>query len=375
MGVAKRKRTSAATTSSARASKKRVKGGGRANAKAKTMRKTASAAKSTAKKVVTESPSKLTAELSSLTEESATTTSTLTNKRRKGREPVRLLPCADMPIARFNLAMDLWSEYSLTQVFDKGVQRENWTSYRLKTNVLLLETARERYELVRLCNELATPPSNLRRTLLPSERIRDTFELYLVLDARNMDDQTIANLPRPLPTDVKELVVGGLDWGDIMWGSQTVQVRDRMLSPTCMCFVPRTAKGNAQQARQITDAALYPPPRASIAASARATTAESTSPRQSIKSPTHSSGSISKQASSSNVVGKLDHSSTPSVQNPVSSPELISYLDDKSLCQRSKPAPLGSTTARAAVSRELQLRRGAGMPLFDGSNSVGLQTS
>jgi hypothetical protein len=337
----KRKRRSTTKAASAKAApsvaaaKKPKTAEGQVNTSRKPTKAKSTKKKSTskAKKIIESKPAK---ELPPVT----ITPPTLVNKKRKCRTPVRISSNESTPIARFNLAMDLWLEYNLAQVIDKGVDRESWTSYKLKTNVLFFESLHERYELVRVCHAAANA-------------VKDTFELYRVLDARQMDDEAISHLPRPLPSSHKELVLGKLNWREFLWSESRVRVRDVLVNVTCMCFASRTAAGDERQ-------------RNDILASQRSPT--------SLASEPNSDNNDTQKRQKSRLVGLLK-SATP-VQSSLQR-EAASSSDGKTKPNDDghKPAPMVGRTVRVAMSRELQVRHGEAAPLFGGSLSVGLQTS
>jgi hypothetical protein len=250
-----------------------------------------------------------------------------------------------MPVARFNLALDLWQEYNLAQVFDQGIQRTEWTSHRLKRDVLLLETARERYELVRVCNALVHGKTRLRAS------VQDTFELYRVLDARAMDDRALAQLPRPLPMERKVLVVSNLDWSEVLWGESCVRVRDVLLDVVCMCFVPRTAQGNAQQASHV------------MHAPANASAATSSSRNKGGTRHVKMCGPSSMSTTSRDVPLPCESSCTAAAPAKVAGKK-----------EQPRSTSLKSIVARSDVSRGLKVGRGE-IPLFRGPLSLELQSS
>jgi hypothetical protein len=50
---------------------------------------------------------------------------------------------------QYNLCNEPWLKYTMTAVSDRGLKPSQWTSARLHSEVLYLETQRQRFELSR----------------------------------------------------------------------------------------------------------------------------------------------------------------------------------------------------------------------------------
>lgn len=67
--------------------------------------------------------------------------------------------CAEQEVTiQYNLCNEPWLKYSMAAVADRGLKASQWTSARLRTEVLYLETHKQRYELSHVETAAAASP-------------------------------------------------------------------------------------------------------------------------------------------------------------------------------------------------------------------------
>ena len=100
----------------------------------------------------------------------------------------------------FNLSSEMWLAYSLPAICDKGRDFKDFTSYRLKKNVLYIET--------------------------PSQR----FEISLNFMDHNNDDYLFEEYETeekiPLNDKYVKVIFNMVDWHDLLWGENSLKIKD-----------------------------------------------------------------------------------------------------------------------------------------------------
>jgi len=110
----------------------------------------------------------------------------------------------------FTLSNEPCLKYSIEVVADRGLDQESWTSYRLRTEVLLVENGDSRFELS-ACLPCATP-----------------FMRYRWAQVRNPHLAAIhgpAAATYPLGGELCRVVEEDLDWHECVWSEPGVTVR------------------------------------------------------------------------------------------------------------------------------------------------------
>lgn len=128
--------------------------------------------------------------------------------------------------AVFNLANEPWIKYTPTAICDRGLKPHDWTSARLHTHVLYLESHTQRYELSRLGNN--------------GEGGEEHFTLARC--HRPLQARVMRGLGVPLPPAEKEVLLAGVAWEELRWGLTTLVVRDITLEPIRVHFMPIEAE-------------------------------------------------------------------------------------------------------------------------------------
>lgn len=126
---------------------------------------------------------------------------------------------------QYNLCNEPWLKYSVSSVADRGLKLSQWTSARLKKEVLYVETHCRRYELADLDPEAEASSAA-------------TFQFSLCKQALPLVDLKNAGLP--LPADHVEVLTTGLAWEDVKWGPAGVTVGGKLYPIVRLQFLPRT---------------------------------------------------------------------------------------------------------------------------------------
>lgn len=126
----------------------------------------------------------------------------------------------------FNLSNDPSMKYSLGIVADKDYDGDSYTSFRLRSEVIYVETDRDRFELSWSGSRPATLPTTpVGASTTRKDVMLDTYRWVRVLNPRQLDSSAMAQLDVPLPADYIEVIEDDLDWSEIEWGPNTIRVR------------------------------------------------------------------------------------------------------------------------------------------------------
>jgi len=158
---------------------------------------------------------------------------------------------SDIVIA-FNLCNEPCSKYSLSEVCDRGLEVSQWTTYRLTKEVMYLETETERYELCQEGPKSAPLPEDFDAQaaagghpgvpvkMEPKEENKPpphvsaikfkTYRWSRVKSPRSLTREEMMMTTVPLPAERLELLNRGLDWTDIAFGRDCIQVDGKVYS-------------------------------------------------------------------------------------------------------------------------------------------------
>lgn len=122
-------------------------------------------------------------------------------------------------------------------IADRGLKQWQWTSARLHSEVLYLETARERYELSWTEEDMSTTQ--------PGEPGR--MDSYRWSKCRQpLSQAAMKEIGAPLPLDAVTTMHAGLRWQDIKWGPQSVEVMGKKYAILRIHFMQRgQSKGDS----------------------------------------------------------------------------------------------------------------------------------
>lgn len=133
---------------------------------------------------------------------------------------------------KYNLCNEPWMKYSMNVVADRGLKVTEWTSARLRKEILFVETHMERFELS--CD--SCPQRS--ETAAASSTPEDTYRW-----ARCKTPHTLAQLQGmslPLPLEEVEVIASGIVWEDIRWSASGVIVLQKAYPIVRVQFLKRT---------------------------------------------------------------------------------------------------------------------------------------
>ncbi|KAI8475901.1 MAG: hypothetical protein J3K34DRAFT_403140 [Monoraphidium minutum] len=129
----------------------------------------------------------------------------------------------------YNLCNEPWLKYSMSGVADQGLRSSQWTSARLRSQTLYLETSRERFELS------YQPPGD------QEERQQDLYQLARCKCALPL--ATMTKLGVPMPPAEGEVLQSGVAWDEFKWSNLSMAVRGQSFQVVRMHFMPNSKPG------------------------------------------------------------------------------------------------------------------------------------
>lgn len=109
----------------------------------------------------------------------------------------------------YNLVNEPWPKYTMMAVADRGLKPHEWTSARLQTAVLYMESCKERFELARKGNV-------------------NGVEVYQFSRCKKLLTEAIMRrVGIPLPSKEKEVLYDDLKWEEMGWGGNGVTIKER----------------------------------------------------------------------------------------------------------------------------------------------------
>jgi len=133
-------------------------------------------------------------------------------------------------IVQYNLANEPCFKYNLSLLCDRGVEQSDWTSYRLRSSVLYLETRNIRYEL-----------SKEGSTVIEGMKY-DTYRWVQVLDPPKITSAFLRSEAVPLQDDQVKVLESNLDWSQIHYGPSSIRVNGKEYPITKLFWFPRSQK-------------------------------------------------------------------------------------------------------------------------------------
>ena len=129
-----------------------------------------------------------------------------------------------------SLSLELWPVYSLDYLGDKGRDEYTYLSTRLKSEVLYLETHTDRYELSRITED--TSDADIFAQGLDKYRWSLVKQPVLMKGGLFMGENKV-----PLENNLVKMLHKAVEWQEIEWGSQYIQVKGTTYGPlTCVKF-------------------------------------------------------------------------------------------------------------------------------------------
>ncbi|KAK9828391.1 hypothetical protein WJX81_002975 [Elliptochloris bilobata] len=129
---------------------------------------------------------------------------------------------------QYNLCNEPRIKYSMAAVADRGLKPSQWTSARLRAEVLVLETHRTRYELSRNAPPPDTPPDAPHT---------ETYRWARCKEAAPLPRLRCVGLP--LPEALLDVLEPALAWEDLQWSQLGVSVRGKLYQVVRLHFAKR----------------------------------------------------------------------------------------------------------------------------------------
>lgn len=123
---------------------------------------------------------------------------------------------------QYNLCNEPWLKYHLSQVADRGLKLSQWTSSRLRREVLYMESHSSRYELA-----WEGDPSS-----------PDAYRLSKCKSILELDRMQKVGIPHP-PEEM-EVLVSMIPWESFRWGTDGLTVEGRHVPVVRVQWLPRS---------------------------------------------------------------------------------------------------------------------------------------
>eukprot|EP00238_Polyblepharides_amylifera_P010062 CAMPEP_0196590780 /NCGR_PEP_ID=MMETSP1081-20130531/67537_1 /TAXON_ID=36882 /ORGANISM="Pyramimonas amylifera, Strain CCMP720" /LENGTH=446 /DNA_ID=CAMNT_0041913977 /DNA_START=33 /DNA_END=1373 /DNA_ORIENTATION=- len=148
---------------------------------------------------------------------------------------------------QYNLCNEPWMKYSMSAVADRGLSPSQWTSTRLRKEVILLETHSQRFELsCESCGRTGGGGSahdvdaDSARPPPATEEKAPEDDLYRWVKCVMHHPLAALELSGlPLPLEEVELMYSKLTWEELRWSNSGVQVKDKLFPIVRLQFMPR----------------------------------------------------------------------------------------------------------------------------------------
>lgn len=136
----------------------------------------------------------------------------------------------------FNLSNEPAFKYSLSMVADRSPDARHWTSVRLQTSTLYLEsTGGRRFEL---SLESHVPGISV------------TYRFAECKKPRTTSKSAMQEFGVPLPESEATVLEKGLSWNEIEWGVSAVRLRGKLLNLNCCFWLSVTNPPSAADAKE-----------------------------------------------------------------------------------------------------------------------------
>lgn len=137
---------------------------------------------------------------------------------------------------QYSLCNEPWLKYGPAAAADRGLRRGGWTSARLATRVLLLETHTARYELSRV----PPPPAGGA-----ADGTGDTYRWARV--KRPLPLRRMRAVGLPLPVEEVDVIHAALPWEAVAWGQAAVTVAGERVGVVRIHFADCVAPGGGDE--------------------------------------------------------------------------------------------------------------------------------
>ena len=144
---------------------------------------------------------------------------------------------------QYNLCNEPWLKYSIASVCDQGFKRADWTSARLRSNTLYLETHTQRFELAYDGPVFDEEAENYDEVNAPEA---DVYRWGRCVKPRDLTET--AELGVPLPKEELVDVVTGINWTEVGFGLNSVHIQGKEHKVVRLQWLPRIEPGGEFQA-------------------------------------------------------------------------------------------------------------------------------
>ena len=144
---------------------------------------------------------------------------------------------------QYNLCNEPWLKYSIASVCDQGFKRADWTSARLRSNTLYLETHTQRFELSYDGPVFDEEAENYDEVNAPEA---DVYRWGRCVKPRDLTET--AELGVPLPKEELVDVVTGINWTEVGFGLNSVHIQGKEHKVVRLQWLPRIDPGGEFQA-------------------------------------------------------------------------------------------------------------------------------
>jgi hypothetical protein len=127
----------------------------------------------------------------------------------------------------FNLCNEMWMQYSIPEIADKGKETKDFTSWRLKDKVLYIENEDKRYEIARNISDHTNDDYLFEEF--------ETFKISEVKDPYKKDNDFMINNNVPLDEEHVEVIFSRFDWHELQWGEDSIKIRNYQIN-NIKCF-------------------------------------------------------------------------------------------------------------------------------------------
>ncbi|EFN57219.1 hypothetical protein CHLNCDRAFT_143678 [Chlorella variabilis] len=140
----------------------------------------------------------------------------------------------------FNLVNEPWPKYNAAAVADRGLRPHEWTSARLHSAVMYLESHRERFELAHLPAAGGAAGGNEADGEAAGGAAAERYRFSRC--SRALPAAVMQKLGLPLPEGERTVLHDDLGWEEIEWGISGVSMRGQLYPLVRIHFIPLTAK-------------------------------------------------------------------------------------------------------------------------------------
>eukprot|EP00761_Pharyngomonas_kirbyi_P002940 gb/GECH01002944.1/.p1 GENE.gb/GECH01002944.1/~~gb/GECH01002944.1/.p1 ORF type:complete len:419 (+),score=113.62 gb/GECH01002944.1/:1-1257(+) len=247
----------------------------------------------------------------------------------------------------FNISNEPCLKYSLGVVADQSHHRQHWTSFRLKTQVMFIETEYSRFELSQQRTLSTNNTPTTKTTTITNQHFESKKGSYLyrwakVNNPARLDRNTLNKINIPLDESRITIMFHSLKWNEIKWGPKSVHVRNQEFPLRRILFASvnkanETLSSSSNSSFGIPQTTSHAPTETDV--QYKTTTIE-----------TNNEPNLEKDAISTNIgpdENSTPSSSTSSASSPTSSSMVASTSSASSLSPSITSSPPPSTTLNA----------------------------